>query len=121
MGRTSHKLLPSKMRSIGTVTAAIIAVLLAASSTVAEDHFSLGEGRVEAEHAATDDDGNFIDRPELCTGQNDGEFVGYWFCGPDYHVCSNGKPIAERCPDGLVWDPVLNTCNVPGDVPTCFL
>ncbi|KAJ8953985.1 hypothetical protein NQ314_007178 [Rhamnusium bicolor] len=50
----------------------------------------------------------------VCCGSNDSGQATYYphetDCGKFYE-CNFGRPILFVCPEGLYFDPILNTCN----------
>ncbi len=56
----------------------------------------------------------------VCEGGIDG-YVSEKACDECACYCSGGQALGEPicCQDGLVWDPSLDTCNWPDQVPSC--
>ncbi|CAH0588141.1 unnamed protein product [Chrysodeixis includens] len=56
------------------------------------------------------------DAPSICSvGGSDGVYIAHEHCNRFYQ-CSNGKPVALRCPLGLLYNPVNVTCDWPHNV-----
>ncbi|CAH0588142.1 unnamed protein product [Chrysodeixis includens] len=56
------------------------------------------------------------DAPSICSvGGSDGEYIAHEHCNK-YYQCSNGKPVAIRCPPGLLYNPYTVTCDWPYNV-----
>nr|AAR06265.1 peritrophic membrane chitin binding protein 1 [Trichoplusia ni] len=56
------------------------------------------------------------DAPSICSvGGSDGVYIAHEYCNRFYQ-CSNGKPVAIRCPRGLLYNPVNITCDWPHNV-----
>ena len=55
----------------------------------------------------------------VCPADPDDRFLA----NPDdfgsYYECSNGRPILQFCPDGLLFNPDLFECDYAELVPTC--
>jgi len=52
----------------------------------------------------------------ICTGGD--EFIPHENCSLFYQ-CSNGEPILQYCPTGYYFNPNLDICDFPQNVPEC--
>ncbi|KAL0870676.1 hypothetical protein ABMA27_005623 [Loxostege sticticalis] len=54
--------------------------------------------------------------PYICAAKNSsGVLVAHEICN-NYYICVNGKPLAQRCPASLVFNPEKDECDWPKNV-----